>query len=196
VTPAAEDRRTVTAAAAPSVGAVASAHLDLPTKTVTSHTTAKAPTSTVAELPLASAKKQIEVVVDEEDPAPVNQVGAKAIELPEAIEPAVTAKITTTLSASDPSCKSGELEAKRARSATSDADKLFYLRRAIRLCPSSVAYHLEIGEIYKSIGRDEDAAYEARQVLDLEPTNSAAKKLLSAVESAGVDQAATAAKVE
>jgi hypothetical protein len=112
---------------------------------------------------------------------------------------AESAKVAKAAPASnDPGCKNAEVEAKRARSSSSDADKLFYLRRAIRLCPGTVGYHLEIGEIYKSIGRDEDAVYEANQVLELDPNNQEAKRLLTAVEkrsAGGVDQGAAEAKV-
>lgn len=82
----------------------------------------------------------------------------------------------------DSDCKSAKAEADRASSTDSDADKLFYLRRAIRLCPKQIGYHMEIAKVYLNIGRVEDAEYEFRQVLEIEPGNAEAKKQLSSLE--------------
>lgn len=75
-------------------------------------------------------------------------------------------------------CGKAEGEAVRARASVSEADQLFYFRRALRLCPKSTQYHLEIGKIYSTLGRKEDAEFEFRQVLDLDPKNQEAKNLL------------------
>lgn len=82
----------------------------------------------------------------------------------------------------DKSCQEAGQEAQRGVAAASDADKLFYLRRAIRLCPTHVPFHIQVGGIYENIGRKEDAAYEFRQVLDLDPQNGEAKTRLQALE--------------
>ena len=79
---------------------------------------------------------------------------------------------------SSPSCLEAENEAERAREATSDADKLFYYRRALRLCGESSNYHFETARAYLAIGRREDAAFEFRQALDLDPNNKAAAQML------------------
>ncbi len=83
---------------------------------------------------------------------------------------------------SSPSCVEAENEAQRAREATSDADRLFYYRRALRLCGESSNYHLETGKAYAAIDRIEDAAFEFRQAIDLDPNNQAAIQQLSILE--------------
>ena len=79
-------------------------------------------------------------------------------------------------------CEKAESEAKRARSSSSQADKLFYLRRALRLCSTEARYHTEIATVYMDIGRDEDAEFEFRQALDLDPNNKAAIDQLSKLD--------------
>ncbi|MDR2337878.1 MAG: tetratricopeptide repeat protein [Deltaproteobacteria bacterium] len=79
----------------------------------------------------------------------------------------------------DPSCVNAELEAERARNATTQADKLFYLRRASRLCTSFAGYHIEIGQVYAALGRKEDARFSYNKALELEPNNVEIKELIS-----------------
>lgn len=73
-------------------------------------------------------------------------------------------------------CMQAKEEAQRAASAKSEADQLFYYRRALRLCPDNPKYHLAIGRLYTAIGRNEDAQEEYKQVLKLEPSNLEAKQ--------------------
>jgi tetratricopeptide (TPR) repeat protein len=81
----------------------------------------------------------------------------------------------------DPGCQKAEKEAGRAEKATSAADRLFYFRRALRFCPSEPVYHMEIGKVYQSIGRNEDAEYEFQQALELDPNLAEARDLLAAL---------------
>lgn len=76
-------------------------------------------------------------------------------------------------------CTEADAEAVRARSAASDADKLFYFRRALRLCPKEPAYHVEIGRVYGAIGRTEDARFEFNKALEMDPENQNAQEELS-----------------
>ena len=80
---------------------------------------------------------------------------------------------------SDPACANAEQEAIRARNSSSDADRLFYLRRAARLCPSFAGYHVEIGQIYTQLGRKEDARFALTKALELDPDNASAKERLN-----------------
>lgn len=82
-------------------------------------------------------------------------------------------------------CKEAVKEAERGLHATADADRLFYLRRAARLCPSEASYHVELGKIYSGLGKNEDAKYEFRQAIDLDSNNQVARDELSIVENAG-----------
>lgn len=103
-----------------------------------------------------------------ESPAPVPTV--------EAAKPAME---TVDAAVKDPGCVKAEDEAGRANRATSAADKLFYFRRALRFCPSNSSYHVEIGRVYQSIGREDDAEFEFQQAVNLDGGNAEAKRLLS-----------------
>lgn len=82
-------------------------------------------------------------------------------------------------------CKEAVKEAERGLHATADADRLFYLRRAARLCPSEASYHVELGKLYSGLGKNDDAKYEFRQAIDLDSNNQVARDELSIVENAG-----------
>ena len=82
-------------------------------------------------------------------------------------------------------CKDAVKEAEHGLNASSDADRLFYLRRAARLCPTEPTYHVELGKLYGAIGKSDDAKYELRQAVDLDPNNQVARDELSIIENAG-----------
>jgi tetratricopeptide (TPR) repeat protein len=85
-------------------------------------------------------------------------------------------------SGQDDDCSRADQEYQRANTSISDADKLFYLRRALRLCSSKANFHLATGKVYAKLGRTEDAEYEFRQVLDLESNNAEATKELASLK--------------
>jgi tetratricopeptide (TPR) repeat protein len=76
-------------------------------------------------------------------------------------------------------CEDADREAKRARTAASDTDKLFYYRRALRLCKTKPEYHIEIGRVYSSIGRREEAEFEFSRALEIDPDNREAQDELT-----------------
>jgi len=133
-----------------------------------------------------------------EDEAPVSEVTESAtkpvIKTPAALPPAVVD--TTTLPQTDSEkvakaavqapagspCEQAAGEAERARTATSDADKLFYYRRALKLCPTEVSYNIEIASVYSALGKNEDAQFYYRQALDLDPGNEQVLEQLSLLE--------------
>ena len=78
-------------------------------------------------------------------------------------------------------CGDADREAKRGHEATSDADRLFYFRRAIRLCPEKASYFVEVGKVYVNIGRTEDAQHEFNKALELDPENDEAQEQLSVI---------------
>jgi Flp pilus assembly protein TadD len=65
--------------------------------------------------------------------------------------------------------------------ASDNSDKLFHLRRALRLCPNSAPLHHELGKVYASMQRTKDAEGEFQQALSIDPSFSAAKKELGAL---------------
>jgi outer membrane lipoprotein SlyB len=86
---------------------------------------------------------------------------------------------TTVASTNDGTCMDAESEASRARNAASDTDKLFYYRRALRLCKTKPEYHVEIGRVYASIGRREEAEFEFSRALEIDPENRNAQDELT-----------------
>ncbi len=79
-------------------------------------------------------------------------------------------------------CQQAQQEADSASSAQDVADKLFHYRRALRLCPGSASFHNGLGEVYISLNRKEDAAFEFQEALKLDPSFSAAQSNLSRVQ--------------
>ena len=79
-------------------------------------------------------------------------------------------------------CKEAVKEAEQGLKSSSDADRLFYLRRASRLCPSEPTYHVELGRMLSSLGKSNEAKQELKHALTLDPKNQAARDELSIVE--------------
>jgi len=125
-------------------------------------------------------------------------INAAAIPLAKVL-PATTAPIATTASGirsgasqlaksvSGDGCSDAEGEAGRARAAATDTDKIFYYRRALRLCKSKPDFHIEIGKVYASIGRKEEAEFEFSKALEIDPNNSEAQDELTILMLDGVN---------
>ncbi|HMO01893.1 MAG TPA: glycine zipper domain-containing protein [Oligoflexia bacterium] len=94
------------------------------------------------------------------------------------INDTATSKSSTIKMSGGADCVLADGEMKRAESSVSTADKLYHMRRALRLCPSSPVYHNAIGEMYVAMGRTSDARYEFDEALKLDPNFSAAKNNL------------------
>lgn len=75
-------------------------------------------------------------------------------------------------------CGEADKEAQQAQSVADSADKLFHLRKALRLCPNNASYHNRLGEVYQSLGRAEDAKFEFQEALRIDPTLTAAQNNL------------------
>jgi len=67
-------------------------------------------------------------------------------------------KISNTQGSSE--CGEAQDEVNKANEAIDSADKLFHLRRALRLCPNNSSYHNMLGGLYLKLGRKEDADFE------------------------------------
>lgn len=78
-----------------------------------------------------------------------------------------------------PECIQAEGEISKAGQSAELADKLFHYRRALRLCPENPAYHNGLGEIYVSLNRRNDAEFEFREALNLDPSFSPAQNNLN-----------------
>lgn len=112
-------------------------------------------------------------------PEPVKAV-ASAPEKKEMPAPSAVAKMTT---AETTGCKEATDEARRAEEAVSEADKLFYYRRAARLCPVEASYRVKIGQVYATLGKKDQAKGEFEKALEIDPENVIANEELSLLES-------------
>ncbi len=95
-----------------------------------------------------------------------------------------TARQVAPVTSSQPQskeCKEALSERDLALEATDNSDKLFHLRRALRLCPQSAPLHHELGKVYASMQRTNDAEEEFKQALAIDPSLSAAKRELGAL---------------
>lgn len=82
-------------------------------------------------------------------------------------------------SASLTDCSGAASEVKNANRASESADKLFHLRRALRLCPDDPDIHVRLGKVYKDLNRKSDAEFEFKEALRLNPDFKPAQKELS-----------------
>jgi hypothetical protein len=117
--------------------------------------------------------------------ASVQSGGISESDLPAPSKPAdTTARAAAPVAPSQPhskECKEALSERDRAMEAADNSDKLFHLRRALRLCPQSAPLHHELGKVYASMQRTRDAEEEFKEALSLDPSLSAAKRELSAL---------------
>lgn len=67
-------------------------------------------------------------------------------------------------------CAAAAQEVEDAGRVQDPSDKLFHFRRALRLCPSKADFHAGLAETYRALGRNEDAAYEFREALNVDPS--------------------------
>ena len=82
-------------------------------------------------------------------------------------------------------CSEAQTEFSSAKAAKENPDKLFHLRRALRLCPDNASYHHELGKVYLSLDRKSDAEYEFQQALSIDPSHRGAKSSLEAAKKGG-----------
>lgn len=143
-------------------------------------TTAKvAPKSVPVKAPEISAALVEETVTVEE------RVVAIEPKLETPVEAGLAADVTGALQGAQPTgstgseCANAADEISKAGIATDSADKLFHLRRALRLCPDNADYHNRLGEVYLSLSRTSDAEYEFREALRLDPHLEGAVKNLT-----------------
>lgn len=76
-------------------------------------------------------------------------------------------------------CKEALNEKELALASAENSDKLFHLRRALRLCPTNAAFHYELGNTYAAMERTSNAEEEYKQALSIDPSMAAAKNALA-----------------
>jgi uncharacterized protein YcfJ len=82
-------------------------------------------------------------------------------------------------SASSSECKEAMSEKELASQAPDNSDKLFHLRRALRLCPNNAVLHYELGNVYRLMERSTNAEEEFKQALTIDPNLAPAKNALA-----------------
>jgi len=102
------------------------------------------------------------------------------------VEKTSVAKQTTPSESLSDSCAEAEKERSAAANALDSSEKLFHLRRALRLCPHNAPVHHELGKVYASMDRPSDAEQEFKQALELDPAYGAAQESLEKVTSNSV----------
>lgn len=89
--------------------------------------------------------------------------------------------VSAAAALSSEECTRASAEAARAERAAESADKLFHLRRALRLCPDHPNFHNELGEVYVALQRTQDAEYEFKEALRLDSGHVAARENLARI---------------
>lgn len=112
--------------------------------------------------------------------APAKKVAEKAPVVEPVIEESVAKNQPSPESPA--SCEESKEERESASNASEGSDKLFHLRRALRLCPQSAETHYELGKVYLSMDRAVDASYEFKQALASDPSYGPAKESLQELE--------------
>jgi tetratricopeptide (TPR) repeat protein len=79
-------------------------------------------------------------------------------------------------------CDESKKERAAASAASENSDKLYHLRRALRLCPQSAETHYELGKTYLAMDRAVDATFEFKQALSTDPSFKPAQKELDELE--------------
>jgi tetratricopeptide (TPR) repeat protein len=96
------------------------------------------------------------------------------------------AKQVVADSDSSDSCAEAEKDRTAAQNAMDSSDKLFHLRRALRLCPNNARMHHELGKVYVAMDRRNDAELEFKQALDVDPSYAPAKQSLDHIASENI----------
>lgn len=94
-------------------------------------------------------------------------------------EKAAVAKAAAPQVKAAATCEAGAKDYDRAVNASSDSDKVFYLRRVILSCPKDASARLQLGKVYSKLGLKDEAKKEFNAVLDNDPSNESAQDEMS-----------------
>lgn len=124
--------------------------------------------------------------IQEKDLASAASTNADAVKVEAEAESVAVKEDTTATVAEVTQPKSGCEEGKEAReaaaSSSDDSDKLFHLRKALRLCPNSAETHYDLGKAYLKMDRAADANYEFKQSLSIDPSFKPAQESLKELD--------------
>lgn len=86
------------------------------------------------------------------------------------------------------SCQKASREVARAHLAEDPNDRVFYFRRAVRLCPTEAEYQLGLGRAYKALGKKEDAVFALKEAVRLNSALDGASEELANLESSSLEK--------
>lgn len=98
-----------------------------------------------------------------------------------AVKEDTTAKVAETTQAKS-GCEEGKEARQAAANSSDDSDKLFHLRKALRLCPNNAETHYDLGKAYLKMDRAADANYEFKQALSIDPSFKPAQESLKELD--------------
>lgn len=99
-------------------------------------------------------------------------------------QPAQQGAASLNSAGSSVECQVAQQEHSKAARLSDNADRLFHIRRALRLCPNNADFHNSLGEVYLALNRQSDAEFEFKEALKLEPGHTAASGNLKLMHSA------------
>lgn len=151
-----------------------------------------------ATAPIAPEKPKAEAVepavvgaaVVESEVIEKTSSGATIVESDIAVEEVVAepARLAGQENPQSSSCAEAAGEEQSAQAASENSQKLYHLRRALRLCPSSARFHTELGRVYLAMDRKSDAQFEFNEALKSDSKNQAAQEGLAAATASGSEK--------
>jgi Flp pilus assembly protein TadD len=144
-------------------------------------------TKGIQERDLASAAsteaetQQAKVIPVTAEQAKLDEGAEKAKPIEETSKEPTTAKVAPQAEPAG-GCAEGKEARDAAASSSDNSDKLFHLRKALRLCPNSAETHYELGQAYLHMDRAADASYEFKQALSINPGYAAAQQSLKELD--------------
>ncbi len=137
----------------------------------------------------AAKPKAAELAADEpSNPASIGEADILDEGAAEAEAQAGASSLAEDTQANSSACSEAAGEAQAAQSATESSQKLYHLRRAQRLCPTNSAFYTDLGSLYLSMGRVQDARNSFNDALKIDPNLQAARTGLEEVKAAGPDK--------
>jgi len=113
------------------------------------------------------------------EPEPATQPASEKESRAETEPPTEAVAKISAPPANSAECKEALNEKELAVAATENSDKLFHLRRALRLCPNNATLHYELGNTYAAMERTSNAEEEYKQAVSIDPSMVAAKNALA-----------------
>ena len=83
------------------------------------------------------------------------------------VPPAWSTAMEDSFIPSSTECAKGRDEIRKSDGVADTSDKLFHVRRALRLCPDAAPFHNKLGELYVAMSRQSDAVFSFKEAIRL-----------------------------